>query len=138
MSGMMALCTAVGRANPSLRHVCTRGGQRPRSANVVVTEEADGSDDGSIGLAAVLCAGTAASPISPFSSTDGRFRLMFFFEKRLDMMLLMCGVEKAVWSHVVGTMPERRASGCRLGGNKRRNHYFSLAPKLDGAKKAKE
>ena len=47
--GMMARWTAVGRANPSLRHVDTRGGHRPRSAKVVVREfdvvVVAGSDD---------------------------------------------------------------------------------------------
>ena len=39
MRGMMARWTGVGRWNPNLRHVAMRGGQRLRSAKVVMMDE---------------------------------------------------------------------------------------------------
>ena len=95
----MARCTAVGRANPNFRHVCTSGGQRPKSANVVVMED-DKDNDGNKGCGegpAILWRLRLLLPLlwsdSPLRdallSAAARFRLALV-RKRLDIVSCRC------------------------------------------------
>jgi len=95
ISGIIACWTAVGRVNPNFRQVDTSGGQRPRSAKVVVSElvdvlalplvVGDGEDEEEAGMDPVsLC------PLLS-SDTGRRGRLRFLvapFRKRLDIFVI--------------------------------------------------
>ena len=92
---MMARCTGVGWRNPNLRQVCTRGGQRPNSANVDAADEdggmdVDGEAMGTDGASFSDVSGSFACWLVPSCNNAPviwaclRFAVL---EKRLDMTL---------------------------------------------------
>lgn len=92
---MIARWTAVGRANPNLRHVDARGGHMPKSAKVVVREfvvgfiRVDDDDDEIFDLGPLLLVLSSTLPSSLISAMGAAcLRFLEPFWKRLDMLVV--------------------------------------------------